>query len=98
MAGLVFTIEAQDKFSNTFKKAQNEIQKTGNITNKTDTETKKLSLTMQDLQGGVSGVISKFSSLAAGIGIAVAAISAMARGIAECVQEFAKAEVVQVRF
>lgn len=98
MAGLVFTIEAQDKFSPTFQKAQNEIQKTGNITNKTDTETKKLSLTMQDLQGGVSGVISKFSSLAAGIGIAVAAISAMARGIAECVQEFAKAEVVQVRF
>lgn len=98
MAGLVFTIEAQDKFSPTFQKAQNEIQKTGNITNKTDTETKKLSLTMQDLQGGVSGIIGKFGSLAAGIGIAVAAISAMARGIAECVQEFAKAEVVQVRF
>lgn len=98
MAGLVFTIEAQDKFSPTFQKAQSEIQKAGNVASKTSEETKKLNFSVQDLQGGISGIIGKFSSLAPIIGTAVLAIGAMSKAVKECVKEFAQAEVVNVRF
>ncbi|NMC60968.1 MAG: hypothetical protein GYA51_16545, partial [Candidatus Methanofastidiosa archaeon] len=56
MAGLVFSIEAQDKFSNTFKKAQTEIQKTGNVAGKTKEEVDGLDKNFLNLSRGVGGL------------------------------------------
>lgn len=98
MAGLVFTIEAQDKFSPTFQKAQTELQKTENVVNKTDSETKKFGLSINDLQGGVGGLVNKFSTLIPTIGLVVGGLTAVVKGLSECTRAAIEAETVQVRF
>lgn len=95
MAGLIFNIEARDKFSNTLSKANTEIQKTGDVASQS---TKKLNFDINDLSGGVGGLTSKITGMIPGIGLAVAAIGGLVAGIKQCVNAAKEAEVSQVRF
>jgi len=98
MAGLVFSIEAQDKFSNTFKKAQTEIQKTGNVAGKTKEEVDGLDKNFLNLSKGVGGLAGNFTNLIPAIGGVSTVITGLYKGIEYCTKAAMEAEVVQVRF
>lgn len=98
MAGLVFSIEAQDKFSNTFKKAQTEIQKTGNVAGKTKDEISGLSKNFINLNNGIGGLAGSLTSIIPAIGGVSAVVTGLYKGLEYCTKAAMEAEVVQVRF
>jgi len=98
MQGILFSIEAQDKFSPTFQKANGELNKLDKNVNQVNDTHKKFNLTTQDLQGGIGGLTAKFSSMVPAIGLTVAAITGLVAGIRQCVNAAKEAEVSQVRF
>ena len=98
MQGILFSIEAQDKFSNTFKKAQTEIQKTGNVAGKTKEEVDGLDKNFLNLSRGVGGLAGIFTNLIPAIGGVSTVIIGLYKGIEYCTKAAMEAEVVQVRF
>ena len=98
MENILFSIIAQDQFSPTFDKLKNKLNETEASNNKLAINNDKLNLSVSDLQGGIGGLISKFTSIAPVIGIAVTGIAALTKTITECTKAAIEAEAVQTRF